>query len=741
MAVSTQSYDFLQPPTQSGDLGTLGHYRVIAELGRGGMGFVFRAEDVKLKRAVALKVMNQKIAATPHSRRRFIHEARAMAAVHHDNVATIFEVGESNGIPFMAMEMLKGSTLETFNKAKNQLDFEQIIDYARQIARGLAAAHANGIVHRDIKPANIWIEEGKDRIKILDFGLALASTPVDHLAGRGAVIGTPGYLSPEQARSEPLDDRSDLYSLGVVLYELCTGKLPIQAKSVSGQLISILAHRPIPINQINPEIPQPLCDLVHCMLRKEPRSRPSSAVALQEELDRVETECHAKSQVAQAINKLQMGLSEVVNKSADMALFDTVEEFQDTLPDPLAAIPSPVTMVPPARPVAAKKAAPPAAPAWQAYWPFAAIGAVVLIALPVLTFAFSGAGKDEAYVISGTAPESAPATAPQAQSNKPGPSSNNKQAQQNRQQNRNDSVSKPKAGGQRKAGQNRQGNRNQNRAGGGQNIQAKSTPPDENRGGNAGAGRGQAKPHGGNNSPAAGNLASVASRPVAATVPTVATPTLQPDPKPDPQPPAVEMKWTSISTAEGRGADVMVQKSGNQKFGTKPSIGIGTRGTVETHHSYLQFDLASVADVKKHVQSAELILTLLGGRERPKELEIRVYGIADLGAWQEELLEWKNSYSSKGIESFPMIADIKSSYERLESFKNKKIVRISTPELAQFVAAAGGDTVTLVITGSATGADVVRFISRNHTEETPPTLRLETPRNPPPQVNKNNRRR
>ncbi len=491
MAASTKSHDFLGPPTQSGDLGTLGHYRVIDELGRGGMGFVFRAEDIKLKRAVALKVMNQRIAATPNSRRRFIHEARAMAAVHHDNVATIFEVGESNGTPFMAMEMLKGSTVEEFNKTKQRLGFEKIIEYARQIACGLAAAHANGIVHRDIKPANIWIEEGKDRIKILDFGLALASTPVDHLAGRGAVIGTPGYLSPEQARSEPLDDRSDLYSMGVVLYELCTGKLPIQAKSVPGQLISILAHRPKPINEINPEIPQPLCDLVHRMLRKEPRSRPSSAVALQEELDRVETECHAKSEVAQAINKLQMGLSEVVSKSADSGFFDTIDEFQSPIPDPLATIPAPVTMVTPARPAAQKPAAA-ATPAWQAYWPFAAIVAVVLIALPVLTFAFSGVGRDEAYVIAQSDAEPTTATRNPAQDyekNSQKPSGDNNQAQQNRQQNSTGSPSKPKGSGQGKTGQNKQGNnkKNQNRGGGEKNGQATSNPAQGNGGEDTGA--------------------------------------------------------------------------------------------------------------------------------------------------------------------------------------------------------------------------------------------------------------
>ena len=249
-----KSYPFLEPPNKPGDLGQLGHYRVIDELGKGGMGYVFRAEDDKLKRSVALKVMNQKIAATPHSRRRFFREARAMAAVHHDNVATIFEVGESKGTPFMAMEMLQGSTLEDLNASERRFGYEEIIELARQMSKGLAAAHAKGIVHRDIKPANIWIQQDSERVKILDFGLALASSPIDHMAGRGAVVGTPGYLSPEQAMSEPLDDRSDLYSLGVVLYELCTGRLPSDARSVPMQLISILVHRPTPIGDLRVEV-------------------------------------------------------------------------------------------------------------------------------------------------------------------------------------------------------------------------------------------------------------------------------------------------------------------------------------------------------------------------------------------------------------------------------------------------------------------------------------------------------
>lgn len=315
MASLRINHDFLDPPKDSEDhLGTLGHYRVLSELGKGGMGYVFLAEDVRLKRQVALKVMNQKIAGTPGSRKRFISEARSMAAVHHDNVATIFEVGEHKGTPFMAMELLEGSTLENYRERHGEPDYHQLIAYARDIARGLAAAHAQGIVHRDIKPANIWLDTKTNRIKILDFGLALASTPVDQLSGRGAVVGTPGYLSPEQARSEPLDDRCDLYCAGVVLYEMATGSLPLKTKTVAEQLIAILAHAPKPLRERNDKIPQPLADLIHRLMAKEPRNRYSSAAELEKALDEVEIECEKKSEVAQAISQLQLGLEQAVNK-------------------------------------------------------------------------------------------------------------------------------------------------------------------------------------------------------------------------------------------------------------------------------------------------------------------------------------------------------------------------------------------------------------------------------------------
>ncbi len=280
MAIGTEEYDYLEPAQATDELGRLGPYRVLAPLGKGGMGQVFRAVDTRLERAVALKVMHKRFAGATNSRKRFVHEARAMAAVKHDNVVTVYEVGETSGTPFMAMELLKGFTLERLLRDKQLLTADQIFEYATQITSGLIAAHDRGIIHRDIKPANIWVEQPGGRIKILDFGLALASTPTDTLTGRGAVVGTPGYLSPEQAQSEPIDDRSDLYSLGVVLFEMCCGRLPFIAKTIPEQLIKIIAHAPPRPDDIAKDLPRPYADIVTRLLAKEPRDRIHSARAL-----------------------------------------------------------------------------------------------------------------------------------------------------------------------------------------------------------------------------------------------------------------------------------------------------------------------------------------------------------------------------------------------------------------------------------------------------------------------------
>ncbi|QDT02510.1 Serine/threonine-protein kinase Pkn1 [Rubripirellula lacrimiformis] len=296
MNTDSTEYDFLDPPLQAGEIGRLGPYRIVAVLGKGGMGQVFQAEDGRLKRTVALKVMNQRFAATPNSRKRFVEEARSMAAVHHDNVATIFEVGLHEGMPFLAMELLKGQSLLDRIKSQPVFPYRDVIRIAREVSQGLAAAHACGIIHRDIKPANIWLESPSGRAKILDFGLAV--TGPDHLAPKGAVVGSPGYLSPEQARNEPLDDRTDLYSLGVVLYQLCCGKVPLRVRSLIGQLVAIICRDIVPLRQVNPDLPAPLCELIETLLKKEARDRPDSALRLTQWIDRVDAICQAEQTMA-----------------------------------------------------------------------------------------------------------------------------------------------------------------------------------------------------------------------------------------------------------------------------------------------------------------------------------------------------------------------------------------------------------------------------------------------------------
>lgn len=291
-------YDFLDPPQRDGELGRIGPYRVLELLGQGGMGAVFHARDGRLKRQVALKMMQKKWAATVIGRKRFVEEARSMAAVHHDNVATIFEVGVHRGIPFMAMEMLQGQPLNKLIKGARQFTNQEVLRLALEVARGLGAAHACGIIHRDIKPANIWIEEPTGRAKILDFGLAIAGSNFDRFSARGSVLGSPAFLSPEQSSGEPLDDRTDLYSLGVVLYQMCAGRLPLMAKTIPEQLLLNICHQPVPLKQRKPDIPDPLCDLIEQLLKKEPRDRPRSALDLEEKVREVTRQCKADSEAA-----------------------------------------------------------------------------------------------------------------------------------------------------------------------------------------------------------------------------------------------------------------------------------------------------------------------------------------------------------------------------------------------------------------------------------------------------------
>jgi eukaryotic-like serine/threonine-protein kinase len=276
---------FLAPPQAPDEIGRLGPYRVLGRLGAGGMGAVFRAEDPSLRRIVALKVMRPDVAANPTAKARFLKEARATAAVEHDHIVHIFQVSEENGIPYLTMPLLRGESLSARLKAAGgPLPVFEAVRLARETAEGLAAAHEKGLIHRDVKPSNVWLEGSRRRVKILDFGLVRETAAADPgdatLTKEGSMIGTPAYMSPEQARNDPVDGRSDLFSLGVLLYQMVTGRLPFRTGSTMAILTSVAIDTPSPPVLINPLVPTALNDLILELLNKRPEDRPASAGAV-----------------------------------------------------------------------------------------------------------------------------------------------------------------------------------------------------------------------------------------------------------------------------------------------------------------------------------------------------------------------------------------------------------------------------------------------------------------------------
>ncbi len=268
-----------------GTLGRLGLYEILEEIGRGGMGVVFRAYDPKLQRIVAVKALAPELARLPSARQRFLREARAAAAVSHLHVVTIFAVEgteeaslgtERTTLPFLVMECIVGQTLHDKIKRVGALKVEEIIRISRQIAEGLTAAHKRGLIHRDIKPANILLENGVERVKITDFGLA-RTTSDGGITHTGEILGTPQCMSPEQARGEIVDQRSDLFSLGCVMYTMCTGFSPFRADNMLAVMKKVCEETPRPMAQINPNLPEWLCELVHRLLEKEPERRVQTA--------------------------------------------------------------------------------------------------------------------------------------------------------------------------------------------------------------------------------------------------------------------------------------------------------------------------------------------------------------------------------------------------------------------------------------------------------------------------------
>jgi hypothetical protein len=268
--------DFLEPSTKPGSLGRLGHHEVLKVLGKGGFGIVVRAFDETLQRVVAIKLLSPQLASTSPARKRFLREARAAARVRHENVVQIYAVAEQP-LPYLVMEYIPGQTLQQRLDQTGPLEVPDILRIGSQIARGLAAAHKEGLIHRDIKPANILLESTiEHKVKITDFGLARAADDAS-LSQSGVVAGTPLYMAPEQAKGEPLDARADLFSLGTVLYTMASGRPPFRAGTALAVLKRVAEDTPRPIRELIPEVPQWLCDLIARLHAKAPAQRIQSA--------------------------------------------------------------------------------------------------------------------------------------------------------------------------------------------------------------------------------------------------------------------------------------------------------------------------------------------------------------------------------------------------------------------------------------------------------------------------------
>lgn len=286
--IEEDARSLLAPAQQSDEIGRLGSYRVLRVLSTaGGMGIVYEGEDPQLKRRVALKAMRPALANSSYSRQRFQREAQRMASLTHDHILAVHHVGEEGAVPFLAMPLLKGESLEDRLQREGKLPVVEVFRIGREAALGLAAAHEKGVIHRDIKPANLWLEAPSGRVKILDFGLARQVELDPVLTGARVLVGTPSYMAPEQAEGE-VEARADLFSLGCVLYRMVTGQLPFPGTTAVAALRAVATLNPTPAQQINRETPEALSQLIERLLSKDRAGRPASADAIVQELQKIE---------------------------------------------------------------------------------------------------------------------------------------------------------------------------------------------------------------------------------------------------------------------------------------------------------------------------------------------------------------------------------------------------------------------------------------------------------------------
>jgi serine/threonine protein kinase len=290
-----EDLSFLDKPRRPDSRGRLGHYEMLQVLGRGGFGIVFRAFDDTLQRVVAVKVMAPQLAATSPARKRFLREARSSASVRHESVVQVYEVGEQP-LPYLAMEFIPGETLQQKLDRSGPLDVSEVLRIGRQIAEGLAAAHASDLIHRDIKPGNILLESGSQKVKLTDFGLARAADDAS-ISQSGIIAGTPNFMAPEQALGHPIDQRADLFSLGSVLYQMVSGRPPFRAPSALAVLKRVAEEPPRPIPEIIPETPAWLCGIIAKLHAKNPGDRFQSARQVADLL----ADCEAKQKAKQEV--------------------------------------------------------------------------------------------------------------------------------------------------------------------------------------------------------------------------------------------------------------------------------------------------------------------------------------------------------------------------------------------------------------------------------------------------------